>query len=165
MRRDQEREPVEIARVKAVPFQWPEAKGEALANLGGEIDLLETSFSPERALPGSAVVVEVQWRVNKSPSRELTTFVHLGDPTQAPVAQGDSPALNGDYPTNLWAKGEVIEDSYVLTIPDDLPEGSYPVHIGFYEPQSGARLPVLVEGQAQPHDAYLLGWLDVETAE
>ena len=81
------------------------------------------------------------------------------------MAQGDGPALNGDYPTSLWAKGEVIEDRYVLTIPDDLPEGNYPIHIGFYEPQSGARLPVRVEGQAQPHDAYFLGRLDVKTAE
>lgn len=165
MRIDQEREPVEIARVKAVPFQWPKADGEALANLGGEIDLLDASFSPRRALPGSVVDVELQWQVDNTPGRELTTFIHLGDPTQTPIAQGDGPALNGDYPTSLWAKGEVINDRYVLTVPDDLPQGTYPIHIGFYEPQSGARLPVQVEGQAQPHDAYFLGWLDVKTAE
>ena len=130
--------------------------------MGGEIDLLETSFSPERALPGSAVVVEVQWRVIKSPSRELTTFVHLGDPTQAPVSQGDSPALDGQYPTGLWAAGEVIDDYYVLDLPADLQPGSYPIHIGFYDPGSGERLPAEVGGQQQVHDAYPIGKLTVE---
>ena len=158
-------EPLEIARVKATPFLWPEPEQTLLATFGEGIDLTAASFTQTDVGGAPAVVVDVQWRVNEAPGKELTTFVHLGDPTQAPLAQGDGPALGGDYPSGLWAAGEVINDGYELAIPADLPAGSYPLHIGFYDPQNGARLPVDVGGQAQPHNAYFLGSLEIETAE
>ena len=162
LRIDEAREQVEIARMKAIPAQWPETNHAPLAALGDEIELISVSTSPAKIMPGSTVALAVQWRVRNAPGRELTTFVHLGDPAQAPLAQGDAPALNGEYPTNLWAAGEVIADHYTLAIPDDLAAGSYPLRIGFYEPQSGMRLPVQVSGQAQEQDAYFIGLLNIE---
>ncbi len=159
MRINDSYDPVEIARVKAVPVEWPEADDALLATFGEGIDLTSVSLTPADATRGSEIAVDVQWVVRNAPGKELTTFLHLGDPTQAPLAQGDGPALGGDYPTNLWAAGEVINDRYLLTVPGDLLAGSYPIHIGFYDPLSGARLAVEIEGQA--HDAYLAGWLTV----
>ncbi len=161
MRIDENRDPVEIARVKAVPRRWPQAGDSLLATFGNGIDLTATSITPVSMSPGSELVVDVQWKINNAPGSEYTTFVHLGDPAQAPLAQGDGPALGGDYPSGLWAAGEVIDDRYVLTLPEDLAPGSYPVHIGFYDPQSGARLPVEVGGEPQPHHAYLIGTVTV----
>jgi hypothetical protein len=31
-----------------------------------------------------------------------------------------------------------------------------------YNPQTMVRLPVLIEGEEQPFDVYLAGWIDVE---
>ena len=92
----------------------------------------------------------------------LTTFVHLGDPSQSPLAQGDSVPLGGHYPTTLWAPGEVFSDTYELTIPLDLPQGLYPVHVGLYRPEDGSRQTLTVDGVRQPNDAYLAGWLEVK---
>jgi hypothetical protein len=77
------------------------------------------------------------------------------------VAQGDSPPIGGHYPTQLWAAGEVINDSYQLTIPDDLPDGRYPLYLGFYDPESEERPPLTVEGVQQPNNAYFVGWIEV----
>lgn len=90
---------------------------------------------------------------------DYTTFVHLGDPTQPPLATGDAPPLQGHYPTRYWAAGEVIEDSYEIVLPADLAPGRYPVWLGLYN-ESG-RLPLTVDGQRQGNDAYLVGWLVV----
>ena len=57
---------------------------------------------------------------------------------------------------------EVIDDGYALIVPDDLPPGRYPLHIGFYDPQSGARLPVQVGEEIQEQGAYFVGTLLVE---
>jgi hypothetical protein len=111
--------------------------------------------------PGEVLPLQLRWEVDEAPSRDLTTFVHLGDPSQKPLAQGDSPPLGGDYPTGLWSEGEVIDDEYSLAIPADLPAGRYPVHIGLYDPVSGARWPLTVDDERQPNDAYLVGWLKV----
>ena len=162
MRIDENREPLEIARVKGIPEQWPPVHGEPLALFGEAIELMSASVSPEEVRPGSAVKVRVTWRVKNAPGQALTTFVHLGDPRDAPLAQADSPAVSGQYPTESWAGGEVIEDVYELLIPQDLEAGSYPVQIGFYEPGSGLRLSVSAAGVPEPNDAYFIGSLTVD---
>jgi hypothetical protein len=95
------------------------------------------------------------------PGQYLTTFIHLGQQTGPPVAQGDSPPLDGSYPTHLWAAGEVINDGYRLAVPDDLAVGRYPLYLGFYSPESGERPVLTVNGVPQPHNAYLAGWVEV----
>ncbi len=161
LRIDDAYEPLEIARFKAVPAVWPQASGAALARFGGQIELMDATIAPGTASPGSEVIADVQWRVVDAPRKELTTFFHLGDPSQAPLAQGDGPALSGDYPLNLWADGEVINDRYALTLPEEIAPGRYPLHIGFYDPQSGERLSVQGTAEVSAFDAYLLGFLTV----
>jgi hypothetical protein len=156
-----ERESVEVGTVKVVPAEWPEAPAVFLAQMEG-IQLVEASFDPKTAAPDDSVVVNLRWQVVDPPQRELTTFIHLGDPSQPPLVQGDSPPLAGHYPTQLWAAGEVFSDSYRLDLPADLVDGRYPIQVGLYDPETGLRLPLVFEGVRQPNDAYLVGWLDVE---
>jgi hypothetical protein len=155
-----EREPVEVARVKAVPAAWPEAGGKA-ADFGGQISLVAADFEPAVVAPGTAVTVTMRWRVDEAPGRVLTTFVHLGDPTQAPVAQVDGPPLGGDYPATYWEAGELFDDRFVLTLPEGLPPGNYPLQLGLYDPQNGRRLPVTIDGAGQAQDVYALGTVTV----
>jgi hypothetical protein len=78
------------------------------------------------------------------------------------LAQADSVPLNGYYPTYLWASGEVFADEYELLVPEGLADGRYPIHIGLYDPTTGARLPLSQNNQRQPQDAYFVGWLEVQ---
>jgi len=155
-------QPIEIARVKAVPMDWPERSSIIVAQLGEGIELATADFSPQTATQGTVVTVNVRWQVVEPPGRDLTTFVHLGDPAQVPLAQADGPPFEGEYPTHFWSSGEVLNDSYTLTVPDDLAPGRYPIHMGMYEPDSGARLPLWIDSDRQTGDAYFLGWLTVE---
>ncbi len=55
----------------------------------------------------------------------------------------DSQPLNGLYPTNLWSPGESISDTFLLPLPaGGLPSGTYRLVTGFYELDTGQRLPV-----------------------
>jgi hypothetical protein len=92
----------------------------------------------------------------------LTTFVHMGDPNQPPLAQADGPAIAGDYPSRFWESGEIFDDRYDLRMPPDLGAGCYPVHVGLYDPSTGQRLPVWINGERQPYDALMVGWLTLE---
>jgi hypothetical protein len=149
---------VEIGSLKISPAQWPETVDESLAQIEG-IKLVDGRLSQASAGPGETMTVNLRWQVVSPPGRDLTTFVHLGEPTQIPLAQGDSPPLDGHYPTSLWATGEVIDDVYTLILPDDLPDGRHPVYVGLYDPTSGARAVLEVNGQRQANDALLIGWL------
>jgi hypothetical protein len=146
--------------VKILPDSWPEPAGPALAEVGG-IWLTDLEVSQMVAAPGETIDLTVQWQVETAPGRNLTTFVHLGEQNSPPLAQGDSPPLNGQYPTEYWAAGEVIDDGYQLRIPDDLADGRYPLYVGFYDPESGERPFLTVGGEGQANNAYFVGWIEV----
>ncbi len=153
-----EQSSVDVGTIKVVPLEWPAFSDTYLAQIEG-IQLLSATISANSAAPGDSVVVDLEWQVLDPPHRELTTFVHLGDPNKPPLAQGDSIPLGGDYPTGLWAAGERFSDAYQLDIPSGISPGRYPIHIGFYDPTNGLRLPLAVQGERQPNDAYQIGWL------
>lgn len=153
--------PVAAGTVKIVPGEWPDM-ATPLAQLGGGIELVEAQLAPATAEPGTTVTLHLRWQIRQDIGQEYITFVHLGDPTRQPLAQADGVPLNGYYPTNLWARGEVFGDEYELLVPEGLADGRYPIHIGLYDPTTGARLPLSQNNQRQPQDAYFVGWLEVQ---
>jgi hypothetical protein len=84
--------------------------------------------------------VTLYWSVREPPSVDYQVFVHLLGEGPEPVAQGDAPPLNGDYPTGMWAPGEVIADPHPLVLPEDLPPGRYRLLVGMYDLRTMARL-------------------------
>ncbi|HRN68145.1 MAG TPA: phospholipid carrier-dependent glycosyltransferase [Promineifilum sp.] len=153
---------IEVATVKIVPREPLPAPDGWAAELGDRIALVGAAIRPEQALPGQTIEVLVRWYVPVGvPDRDYTALIHLGQPDAEPLATGDSPPLGGAYPTSAWGNGETIDDVYFLTLPTDLLPGRYPVWIGLYDPATGERLPVKVEGELQPNGVYLAGWVEV----
>jgi hypothetical protein len=149
-----------VGRVKVVPDSWPEA-GPPVAELEPGVAIADLEITPEPALPGATVQLSLTWIVTAPPERALTAFVHLGEPGEPPLASGDSPPLNGHYPTDVWAAGEVIPDQYSLAVPADLAPGMYPLLVGLYDPVGGSRLPLTIAGERQPHDSLIAGYVRV----
>jgi hypothetical protein len=156
-----ETDSVDLGALKVSPNSWPEFSEEIIADLSG-VQIAAVTLGNKRVNSGDVVSIHVRWQVELPPEQDLTTFVHLGDPANPPLAQGDSPPLKGDYPTGLWDAGEVIDDYYSVTIPADLAAGRYPVYIGLYDSLSGIRRPLVVDGDRQLNDALLVDWLIVE---
>jgi hypothetical protein len=70
--------------------------------------------------------------------------------------------LGGDYPTDLWAAGDLFADPRVVSLPDSLEPGRYHLIVGLYDLNSGVRLPVFdEEGTRQTADAVPLATVDV----
>ncbi len=152
---------VAIGTVKVAPRRWP-ARAEPLATLG-DIELANAVPSLTEAAPGQSIAIRLRWQVGDPPPgpAELHLFVHLGDPSQTPLAQSDGPVMGGHYPPRLWAAGEVFDETAVLVLPADLPPGDYPMQLGLYDFATGARLPVTVSGARAPSDTVPLGVLHV----
>lgn len=159
---DEQEEYLLVGSVKVVPRAWPQSSGMVVARLGDGIALSEASLGTTTASQGATVPVYLQWQISDAPGKDLTTFVHLGDPTQPPLAQADGLAVGGDYPSRFWDEGEVFDDRYDLRLPVDIPRGRYPVHVGLYDPQTGRRLPVWIDDVRQSYDGLLVGWIVVE---
>lgn len=152
----------EVAQLK-LTGRWAEEPAIApVARVGEAITLKEVTRNPQTAQPAETILITVTWHIEATIEQEYITFMHLGDPTQAPLAQADGLAREGNYPPSQWEAGEQFSDVYRLTIPPDLPAGQYPLQMGLYNPQTGVRLPVTsANGEPFPHSAYPLGELTV----
>lgn len=131
------------------------------ATLGDQIAVVDTTVAPASMRPGETVTATVRWQTLTPPAQDYTGFVHLLDAEGRLVAQRDQPPRNGFLPTHLWRPGFALDDAYALTVPAELPAGSYRLVGGMYDLASGARLPVTVEG-APAGDTFEVGVIQVE---
>ncbi len=114
-------------------------------------------LSETRLAPDSRLYIRLFWQAQSRPSRNYTTFVHLlatqPDGSLSRVAGVDAPPGGGSCPTSDWQPGEIVVDELQLVLPADLPEPSYRLAIGFYDPANGQRLPI----PNHPADQIVLG--------
>lgn len=140
----------------------PPLTTDPIAHIGDDLLLLQTDLATTTAAPGETITVTLGWQVVNAPKRPLTAFIHLGDPTQVPVAQIDAPPLLYDYPPSIWQPTDILTDTYTLIIPADLENGRYPLQTGFYDSETAVRLPVTVNSVQQPHNGYLIDWISID---
>jgi hypothetical protein len=139
---------VTVGEVKLAPPESTPDPGHPLnVELADGITLRGYDLAPEAVHAGETITVTLYWRAREAPSRDYQVFVHLlgGDPE--PLTQGDGPPLNGYYPTSMWAAGETLVDPHPLSLPTDLPAGSYRLLVGMYNLETMERLP-RVDGSA-----------------
>ncbi len=105
----------------------------------GDIYLLraEPQSSP---VAGKPLDILFAWTAARPIADDYTQFVHLMDETGQIVAQRDSQPLSGRYPTSIWSPGEVVEDHFLVPIPEDAAGRRVCLRVGFYDPVSMQRL-------------------------
>ncbi|MEM7117328.1 MAG: hypothetical protein AAF614_33150 [Chloroflexota bacterium] len=152
-------ENVEIGQIKV--RQAVEEAPEPLVQMGDSLTMIRAETATTTAKAGDTIAVELGWYALAKQERPLTAFVHMGEAGQPPVAQIDTPPLAQDYPPRVWEEGDVVYDTFVLTLPPDLANGRYPLYTGLYDSETIARLPIDANGKRPPHDAYLIGWVEI----
>ena len=97
--------------------------------------------------------VQVWWQATDPPPGDYTALVHLYDAAGTLRAAGDTPPLQGAFPTSLWEPGDLVMDEY--TLPAD--EQGVRVGLGWYDPSTGVRLPALDADGRLAGDVYNVG--------
>jgi hypothetical protein len=134
--------PRSVTRVKVLPPSWPDLAevkrlayvfNESMALAGARIE--ETSVAP-----GETLSLQLYWSALVPVNEDYTVFVHLLDGAGDLVAQGDGPPAGGRYPTSAWSPGEVVLDTHMLQVPNELASGRYTLVAGLYRVSDGTRL-------------------------
>jgi hypothetical protein len=99
-----------------------------------------------RAQPGETLRLRLFWRVEATPDRDYTVFVHLLDTAGQLAGQGDNPPLGNSWPTGRWRPGDLVPDYYMVALSPELPAGEYVLSVGMYDPATGQRVNVAGEG-------------------
>ena len=128
-------------------FIAPPLENKLDATFGNEITLLGYEISP---IDDGVYKLQLAWQAVREPSANYTVFVHVLDQDGACcIWQQDSMPQQNQHPTSRWLPGEVVVDTYEITLPADLPAGEYPVESGLYIAETGQRLTVKLPGQPE----------------
>ncbi|MCB0163223.1 MAG: hypothetical protein KDI79_03285, partial [Anaerolineae bacterium] len=129
------------------------------AHLGEAIELTGFEVNPNFSDSPKTVSLALYWQSTAKIDTDYTVFTQLIGPDGQVWAQWDNPPQAGRYPTTAWSEQDRVVDRYQLTLRDGAPPGDYRLLIGMYDPASGERLPVVVDGQPQPDNAVELATL------
>ncbi len=112
------------------------------SNLQNEFTLYGFGLSETPLVPGQSVDVALLWQASRTPAADRVVFIQLIDKNGAPWASHESQPGEGSYATRQWVRNEVIRDVHTLLLPGDMPDGTYRLEAGMYDP-SGSPLTVL----------------------
>ena len=116
------------------------------ARFGEGLSVVGRGPLPEAVAAGDAIRLTVQVRCDAPPAGEIKAFVHLADATGKPAAQRDKPLLVRGEPASVCRPGESFWDGADLVVPSGTPPGDYSLVMGYYDPATGARLPLAAGG-------------------
>ncbi len=90
---------------------------------------------------GDTLTLITYWRAGDQIATPLQMFVHVSGPDGTIVAQAD----RLDAAPDTWRPGDLIVQVHSLELSAAVKD--YVVEIGFYNPETGVRLPLVVDGQ------------------
>ena len=114
---------------------------------------------PAGTSPATGTRTWLSTRAGSPATRDYNLFVHLRDESGRTVATGDAPPTwFAVQPTSQWAGGDQgVSTATVISVPAGLAPGSYELVAGWYDWQTGVRLP-LIDGFGNPAgDEFVLG--------
>jgi hypothetical protein len=127
----------------------PEPLARLDANFGNVIHLDGYSLDPTAIAPDGTASLGLYWRPIGAPSRPFKVFVQLRNGQGQTTAQSDHFLLEGLLTLEVWNNlqqhGEWLRDSADLHLSLPLPteDGPYRLYIGFYDPNTLERVPLL----------------------
>lgn len=125
---------------------------------GDHVRLAKSVLSDATVSPGETLTVVHYWQSDGEATRDYKVFNHLLGEDGTPVAQRDDFPLNGIRPLSTWTAGEQMEDVYQIKIPANAAPGEYRLGVGFYDPETFARLPAFTAaGERLANDTAVIG--------
>ncbi|MEA3308350.1 MAG: glycosyltransferase family 39 protein [Chloroflexota bacterium] len=124
-------------------YHPPLFRRHADARFGDTLRLRGYHIGKDKLQAGESTELIEYWEALQTPERIYAVFNHLLLPGSTNVIwQEDSWPQAGAYTTNRWVAGEVVEEKYLLRIPEETQPGNYTFYVGSYNPKNPAtRLP------------------------
>jgi serine/threonine-protein kinase len=119
-------------------------------NFGGEILLSAYEIPRLQYKANEPIKLVFFWQTLIPPTKDYNVFIYLTTPQGGIVSQIDTQPQGGPRFTTNWQIGEVVVDPYQLPVPPTAPPGNYQIRVGFYNPATNTRLPILDPGRGQP---------------
>ncbi|MBV7336091.1 glycosyltransferase family 39 protein [Chloroflexi bacterium TSY] len=124
---------------------------------GDVIQLVGYRLEKQQVQPDSTVLVTLYWKALTTVENDYFVFNQIIDPeTNRKQGQLDGQPDCDRRPTSTWQPGDLIVDRYRVPIFADAEPGNYPLLIGLYDRESGARLQITTADGTAVGDALTL---------
>jgi len=142
-------------------WQPPAMQTRSEALFAESIRLLGYDLLTMPAIGARSLNLTLHWQALRPISQDYKQFVHLSPLDRPePLRQADRLTRDGLYPTGVWQPGEIVSDTVTLDLAG-LPPARYRLAIGWYDPNTLARLPATDAGRPVPDDWLVLGVIDL----
>ena len=109
---------------------------------GDGIRLAGYELERQRVHPGEEVAVTLCWEAVAPLSQDYAFFVHFLGPRESIIGARDTYPGLGRFPTSQWTPGDAFCDTVRVPVEEwAAAPAVYGVEIGWYEPETGERLP------------------------
>ncbi len=149
----------------ASDFTPPLIRGLRPVNFAGKVRLVGYELGAVHLQPGDSTSLSLFWQNQQPLAEDEVVFVHLTDRGAGFTWQEDGQPVNGLFPTSRWPAGVEVWDGREITVPTDAPPGRYRLEVGWYDPVTLERLPVLDEAGRPQGNTLVLDYLKVTGAE
>src|SRR5690606_35464500 len=99
-------------------------------NFGNRLRLLAATVEQQPVRPGDYLNVLLDWQALAPADEDYVVFVQATADQPGMWLQEDRGPAQGAYPTTWWQPGEVVRDRHRISLPWDLPPGTYRLQIG-----------------------------------
>jgi hypothetical protein len=110
---------------------------------------------------GGVLGLRIFWEVVEPLPANQFIFVHILDTDGNRPTQRDAPPWQGRFPTQTWRPGSLVVTADDVYLPPGMVPGEYRIVIGMYDPESFARLPVMLNGVPVPEGQLEVGQFTV----
>lgn len=97
---------------------------------------------PQSATIGQDVSLNFWWQADSDSDVTATQFLHWFNTDTEEFFIFDQVPFAGYFPTQDWVAGMLVQDSWTVSIPDDIPAGTYRVQTGMFELATAQRIAV-----------------------
>jgi hypothetical protein len=98
--------------------------------------------------PGDEFTLSLYWEAANPLNTPHTVFVHLAAADGFTRTSQDNEPVWGSYPVGDWSPGERVVDKYTLTLPPGTPPGDHQLRVGWYQSETGQRVPLIAPPDA-----------------
>jgi hypothetical protein len=123
-----------VSRFVSADLPTPEA---AQVTFGEQFILSDYALGVQ----GRYLSLALTWEATRPTDVAYKPFVHVTGSNGQILAQSDQYPVGGFMPPNEWQPEHAVRDLHGLILAPDAAE-PYAIHVGWYDPNSGARLPI-----------------------
>ncbi|MGH2520878.1 MAG: ArnT family glycosyltransferase [Anaerolineales bacterium] len=136
---------------RSVASRLGEISNAVRQNFGNQMQLIGYDMDRRVLRPGETLNLTLYWQALAPIRINYSVFTHVRGEGETLWAGEDAWPQKGGAPTSTWRKGDVIKDTYALTLKPDTPPGLHEVEVGLYDSARLERLH-LVSADGRPTD-------------